>query len=308
MFDAALCQTIHGQPLEPLFWPRVSPLPANPLCRFWRRFRWQLGATWLLFAAENLCRLAQPLALALALDGLLQGAAENLLGLVLVQLAYVALGAIRRMYDTRTFARAQAALAGELVTRQAAQGAAVTQLAARTALLRELLDFVERDLPLAVQTGFTLAGVTLALGWSQPALAAGCLTLLALSWAASRRAGPRVRQLSRALHDRAEDTVGVIERNAPARSAEHFRALADLQIRLSDWQAWGFGLSEALAAGLLAFSVWLLARDPQTSPGDLLGNVRYVLLFSASACSAPLLLQQAERLRDIWRRVAEDLG
>jgi hypothetical protein len=103
--------------------------------------------TYGLFTLENALRLAQPLILGLAIDGLLDGSRRWLVLFAAQQLAQLVASACRRAYDTRTFAVLYTELATGLVVRQRASGVPVSQIVARSALSRELVDFLERDVP-----------------------------------------------------------------------------------------------------------------------------------------------------------------
>ena len=106
--------------------------------RYWPR----LGLTYLLFAVENGLMLLQPLCLGRAIDGLVRGDRGGWWVLAAVYLAHAAVGAVRRVFDTRSFTAIYRDLAAAMVAAQRGRGVPVSRVATRSALSRSLVDFL----------------------------------------------------------------------------------------------------------------------------------------------------------------------
>ncbi|MFO1072619.1 MAG: ABC transporter six-transmembrane domain-containing protein [Geminicoccaceae bacterium] len=131
----------------------------STIATVFRAERWPLAVTYAVTLVENLFTLLYPWTTGLAIDGLLAGQGlRALVPLVAIWLLHHLVGAARRVYDTRVFARLHAALATAMVARQRATGIAATEIAARTAMARELVDFFERELPVMATALVGLVG------------------------------------------------------------------------------------------------------------------------------------------------------
>src|SRR5262249_9162019 len=121
-------------------------------------YRRSILFTYALFNVENVLRVVQPTVLGLAVDDLLAGSGRGLGLLLGPHLARLLIGSWRRAYDTRTFTRIYADVASRVVLEQRAAGVPVSRVAARSALSRELVDFLERDVAVVVFGLYSLAG------------------------------------------------------------------------------------------------------------------------------------------------------
>src|SRR5262245_42779996 len=81
--------------------------------------------------------------------------------------------------------------------------------------------------------------------------------------------------------------------------------LAGWRIKLSDSEAWNFGLMELFVLGLLATALWHYCSAGVVEPGSVFAVFRYVLMFVMGLDSVRMLVQQVSRLRDIGGRMRE---
>src|SRR5262249_3801207 len=135
----------------------------------------------------NLLGLAQPLALGLAIGGVLAGAWVGLTIFLGQQIAHLIVGAARRAIDTRVYTTIYGAPATAVVLRQRTSDVPVSLVAARSALARQLVDFFERDLPFVLHVGFGVVGAVVMLGWYDGWLVLLCLAALGPAAVVGRR-------------------------------------------------------------------------------------------------------------------------
>ena len=262
----------------------------------------RLAVTYGLFSLEAGLLLLQPLALGRAVDGLLRGSLGGVLLLLGLQLAYLAIGGGRRALDTRTFTKIYGEVAAGLVLRQRDDAVPRSRIAARSALARELVDFLERDALATVNLAFAAIGALAMLALYDPLIGLLCLLVLGpISWL-NRRYARRALALSRGLNDELERQVGVIGQGDPAAVRAHYGALARWRVRVSDTQALQFGIAEAVGLGLVLATL-LRAVAGEVSAGEVIAMVRYAQLFALSLTGLPVLVGQLSRLQDICRRV-----
>jgi hypothetical protein len=265
--------------------------------------RWRLALTYALFVVENTVELAQPWVLGLTITALLDGRASLLPVFAGFSLARTALGVSRRMYDTRTFLKVYCALVTQVVVRQRVRNVPTTCIAARATLSRELTDFLERDLPVAVSTGFSVVGSVVLLAVYDPLLSGLACALGVGGLVLNSFFGRRSTALSRELHDAYEREVDVISRGTTAVTQAHYDQVAYREIRISDWQAAAFSATQAIVLGLLVLSLLRSADWGHHSIGDVYAVFRYVTMFAMGITSLPAMTLRVSRLRDIRRRL-----
>jgi len=265
-------------------------------------FRALLG-TYGLTNLENVARLALPLLLGRAVDGLLRGSRWPLIGYVVAHAAYAALGVARRRWDTRAFTHIYAEEAAAVVARLHRAGADGSRVAARAAMTREFVDFFERDVPALLFAGYAMIGAAIALFGLCPAAAAGCLLMLPPAVGLNRWYAARCARVNRTLNSALEREVAVVTAGRPKAVAAQFGRVRRQKVRLSDLEAINFGLTDVMILVLMAGSMLAHAWSATPTAGELVAVSRYVVLFMCGLDSAPMLVQQLTRLQDVHRRL-----
>jgi hypothetical protein len=108
--------------------------------------------------AENALDVLYPFLTGVAIDALLAGAWSGVAPLLIAWTVHLFVGLFRHVYDTRVFTLVYAKLASDLVERQRAQGADAAHLAARVALSREMVDFLQVEVPAAAASVVRFVG------------------------------------------------------------------------------------------------------------------------------------------------------
>ena len=111
------------------------------------RHRLKLALTYALTLVENGLNVLYPYLTGVAIDALLAGRWVGVAPLLTAWTVHLAVGLFRHVYDTRVFTLVYADLAADLVERQRAQGANAAHLAARVALSREIVEFLQVEVP-----------------------------------------------------------------------------------------------------------------------------------------------------------------
>src|SRR5262245_37929158 len=155
----------------------ASPSRAGVLAGLVGAYKGRLLITYALFNLENLLRLAQPWVLGLAINGLMHSSYVELIVLVVQHLAHLLVGTLRRMYDTRAFTSIYTELATGLVGDQRGRKVAVSRVAARSALSREFVEFLERHVPVLFRSSYSVVGALVFLGLYDWMLVPLCLAL-----------------------------------------------------------------------------------------------------------------------------------
>ena len=304
------CETPDVMPVHATFAPadlseavRSRGLVGSLIRAYWGR----VAVTYGLFNLENLLRLALPYVLSLAVADLAASSQVGLWKYVGAYLVHMLIGVSRRVYDTRAYTSIYTDLATWMVVDQRKRKVDVSRVAARSALSRDFVSFFERDMLEVLWALYSVIGALVLLGAQDAMLVALCLLLLVPAAILNTIFGRWTFRLNRLLNDQVEREVAVIASERPCGIRKHYGLLAQLRIRLSNAEAANFGLMEFCVVTLLACS---LARCCSVAGGDiarLFGIFPYVVMFAQGLDSVPLVVQQVGRLRDIARRMQDEV-
>lgn len=262
-----------------------------------------LFAAYAVTTAGNLVGQLYPIATGLAINGVIERNYAAIGWLIGCHLTALVLEVAGKMYDTRVFARLYADMAGPLVVRSHAEGVDPSIIAARSALSREYIVFLERDVPAAIFAVVGLGVSLTALFWLDAAIGAACLALFAPLLAINRWLARRSLALNAGLNDRLEHEVRVLREGRPTTVRRHFTALGAWRVRLSDTEAKAFGAMELTVIALFAVALWRLAEGDMSRAGDIYATFAYVWKYVMSLDQVPLLVQQIAKLKDIGARL-----
>jgi ABC transporter transmembrane region/Resolvase, N terminal domain len=236
---------------------------------------------------------------------LLAGSWVGVAPLLVAWAVHLGVGLFRHVYDTRVFTLVYADLATDLVERQRARGADAAHLAARVALSREVVDFLQVEVPsvAASVVHFTGAVAMLCvLDLRVGALAVAALLPVALFTA---RFGRTSLRLNAALNDRLEREVELVARGSNAGVRRHFaHRLRFWRVRISDAEAKVWGANEVVQIALTLAALALLAREGSgATAGAIYSVLAYVWAYGEGVGEAPGTVQKLSRLRDIASRL-----
>lgn len=269
------------------------------------RHRWRLALTYALTLAENLLDVLYPWLTGIAIDAVLRGDWGGVVPLLGAWILHLGTGLFRHVYDTRVFTLVYADLATDLVARQRAAGADPTHVAARVALSREVIDFLQTELPAVAASLVHFLGAMVMLCLLSPWV--GALALLALVPAAleTRRFGRLSLRYNAALNDRLEHEIGLVATAPPRGVRRHFgHRLRFWRVRISDAEARAWGVIELLQIALTLAALALLARDPAAaSAGAIYAVLAYVWNYGEAVGQLPDVVQKLARLKDIAARL-----
>lgn len=274
----------------------------RPLRAIFANNRAKLLLTYGLFNVENVLRLAQPFVLGLAINGLLQNSSFGLWLFVGQHLAHLLMSSLRQMYDTRVFSGIYTNLATQLIVSQRQGEVGLSQVAARSSLSREFVEFFENQVPLLIRAGYSIVGALAMLAVYDWRLVPICLGLLLPAVVLNRVYARRTFELNRHLHDELEREVDVIDDSQESKVRRHFDAVAGWRVKLSDCEAINFATLELFVLGVLVLVLLKTCSTSQIAAGDIFAVFRYVLLLLMGMDSVPKLVQHVSRLRDLSHR------
>lgn len=274
------------------------------LQKLMHRHRYQLLFTYLLFSLEMAGALLRPYFLGVAVNDLIAGRYDGLVVLSLVHLGWLLIGTLRHMYDTRTYSAIYMSLVTRFIARRR-QRADVSKLSAHSTLSREFVDFLEFDLVYVLEAVFNILGSLLMLYFYDSAVVGICMLILIPVSVISFVYGKKMKTLTRYKNDELEKQVSIIGSADPEKIRGHFNQLRTWQVRISDKEAWSFGLIEFLVMLVIGISLMVSSGVFGTSimAGSVIGIYNYILKFVSGIETIPYTVQRLTSLNDITRRI-----
>jgi len=271
----------------------------------------QLLLTYILFSLEMLGSLLRPYFLGEAVNDLIKGSYHGLIILSVVHLLWIIVGVLRHRYDTRTYSAIYTSLVTRFLTRKIQQSD-VSKLTAHATLAREFIDFLEYDLVYVVEAGYNLIGSIILLYFYEWRVVGICLGILIPVMLVSYRYGKKMKVLNQAKNDELENQVDIISEGDEKAINLHFFNLRKWQVRISDQDAWNFGIMELMVLVVITVSLYIthITSGPTLMAGSLIGIYNYILKFVAGLDTIPYTVQRIASLNDITRRIelqAEDI-
>ncbi len=273
-----------------------------------RERRLAITGTYGLTVAENLCMLAYPTLTGRAVDQLLQRRYEGLAWLVGVWLLHLVLSFTRQRVDTRVFMGLYAAVAAHMVGAQQAGGQALSTVSARVDMVRDVVGFFEKDVPMVLHNLLAVVGsLTMLFVYDREAGFIAMAVLLPMvlvnTWYWRRAV-----RLNQGIHNQTEREVQDIASASPFRVRRHFLLLRRWRIRLSDAESWTWAVTEL---ALMAALVWILVdftQSPAFTAGAVYAVLAYVYDYLEGLNQVPTVVNSLARLKDVRRRLAQDDG
>lgn len=274
--------------------------------------RGRLVLTYFLFSLEMIGNLMRPFFLGLAVNDLLKGSYKGLIILTAVHFSWLVIGTIRHRFDTRTYSAIYSSLATRLLARRYNRND-LSRLSAHSTLSREFVDFLEYDLVYVIEAVYNLIGSLLLLMFYDSSVVLVCLGILLPVMGISYFYGKKMKQLNKMKNDELEKQVDIISTGNHHLIRQHYNNLRNWQIRISDQEAWNFGLMELMVIIVIGLSLLITNKTTGAGiqAGSLIGIYSYIQRFVSGLDTIPYTVQRMSALNDITRRiefVEEDLA
>ena len=268
-----------------------------------KKHKYKLLLTYSLFAVEMLGLLLRPYFLGEAVNGLLKNSYQGLIFLVVAHLLWVVTGTIRHMYDSRTYSDIYTSLVVRLMSRNKNKN--LSKLSAHSNLSREFIDFLEFDFNYIIEAAYNIIGSLILLCLYDAQVVMLCLLMLIPVTVTSYIYGKRMRMLNKHRNDELEEQLNVLATKNPLRINQHYNNLRKWQIRISDQEAWNFGVMELLVIVIITASLIISSSmtGKTMQAGDLIGIYTYILKFVSGLDTVPYMIQRLASLKDILHRV-----
>lgn len=274
--------------------------------------RYRLVITYILFSLEMLGNLMRPFFLGIAINDLIKGSYDGLILLSAVHFGWLIIGTIRHRLDTRTYSAIYTTLVTKFLSRRYNKSD-VSKLSAHSTLAREFVDFLEFDLVYVIEAVYSIFGSLILLFYYEMSVVLVCLSILLPVIAVSYLYGKRMKKLNQQKNDELEKQVDIISTGNTHLIKQHYNNLRKWQIRISDQEAWNFGIMEIMVMVVIGLSLLITNKTTGTGieAGSLIGIYSYIQRFVSGLDTIPYTVQRLSSLNDITRRIElqeEDLS
>lgn len=271
-----------------------------------REYRYKLLLTYSLYALEMLGLLLRPWLLGEAVNGLLQQSYNGLLNLALVHAAWLLIGTWRHRYDSRTYSEIYTALVVKMVKRN--PNRKLSRLSAHSTLSRDVVDFLEFDLNYIIEAAYNILGALILLFFYDTRVVLLCMAMLLPVTIISYFYGKRLRRFTALRNEELEQQVDALSSRNILRIQTHYNQLRKWQVKISDQEAWNFGVMEFIVLILIIAALLISVHQGGAflQPGDYIGIYTYILKFVTGLDTIPYVLQRMTHLKDILQRVQQE--
>jgi ABC-type multidrug transport system fused ATPase/permease subunit len=268
-----------------------------------KQYKYKLLITYALFAVEMLGLLMRPYFLGEAVNDLIKGSYQGLFYLAGAHLLWVVTGTIRHRYDSRTYSDIYTSLVVRLMSRN--KNKELSKMSAHSTLSREFIDFLEFDLNYIIEAVYNIVGAMILLFFYDTQVVLLCLLMLIPVTITSYFYGKRMRRLNKLKNDELEQQINVLATRNPLRINEHYNKLRKWQIKISDQEAWNFGVMELLVMAIITVSLLTVSsvNGKTLQAGDMIGIYTYILKFVSGLDTVPYMIQRLATLKDILHRI-----
>ncbi|MFZ1368853.1 MAG: ABC transporter six-transmembrane domain-containing protein, partial [Ferruginibacter sp.] len=268
------------------------------------KHKYQLIFTYSLFSLEMLGGLLRFYFFGEAINDLIKGSYHGLVVLTLVHLAYLVIGTIRHMFDTRTYSAIYTSLVTRFLSRRY-QKTDISKLSAHSTLAREFVDFLEHDLVYVIEAAYNILGSLIILFFYDKTVVVICLAIMVPVIIISMLYGKKMMRLNKHKNDELEKQVDIISAGNNTNIRHHYNNLRKWQVRISDKEAWNFGFMEIMVLLVIAVSLIVSKNLHSTTimAGSLFGMYSYILKFASGLDTIPYTMERLSSLSDITRRI-----
>jgi ABC-type multidrug transport system fused ATPase/permease subunit len=266
--------------------------------------RAKLSITYILFSIETIGTLMRPLFLGIAVNDLIKGSFNGLIQLSLIHFAWLVIGTIRHRYDTRAFSEIYTSLVTVYLFKKKSIKD-VSKLTAHSTLARELVDFLETDIPYIIEALYNIIGSLVLLFYYDFLVVWVCLSILIPVMIVSHFYGKKMKLLTRVKNDELEKQVNILSAGNKESILNHFNQLRYCQIKISDNEAWNFGFIEMMVLIVIGCSLLISSESLGGAmlAGNLIGIYNYILKFVSGLDTIPYAVQKFSSLGDITERM-----
>jgi ABC-type multidrug transport system fused ATPase/permease subunit len=273
------------------------------LSSIFKRFKWKISITFSLLVLENIFKVLQPLVLGIAINDLINQKNDGLWIFCILYGVSFFIGLIRRYYDTRAYTSIYTVVASEIADIQNQKDVSVSTIAARSSLIKELVDFFEYDITQAFTSLISVVGALIMLALFDWWLFATCMLTILIIFSIYTLSNKKIYNFNIGLNDELEHRITILEKREQNGIVRHFKNISKWMVKMSDLETLNFGIIEVVLFVLAIFALYVSASAIDATAGSIFSIITYILEFSNGIFMLPIVFQQLIRLQEISTRL-----
>ena len=282
----------------------MNPEPSEKLFKPYKK---RLFSMYSLTFIESTIEMFYPLAIGLAINGLVNGGElRHVIPLVVLWVSQALIGALYQVFGARVVARIQRDISHTIVLSNE-ESALESLKMARLEMLERVCDalievvpmFIKVLLAIVVATGMLFFYETYA-GF----LALGLIVAIGLSqWLYDKKATT----LSENLNTKREGQLTVITSRKRPVVFSYFKKLTRLKVKYSDAAATTWAVTDIMSLVALLVMLWLIAGMGVRDVGTIFAMVTYVVTLSDALEQVPTMIEERAYVSDVTKRLNASL-
>ncbi len=242
-----------------------------------------------------------PLFIGRAIDDAIGDSYQGGTFLLILGLAALLIGALRRFYDSRFYAKIYQRYGSQIISKMDNENSSLKT--ARLSMIREVVSFLEFTFPEITSSLIGLVGVVLIIVSLNLKVFLACLVvsllIAILYWISSQR----TILYNKSYNDELEKQVDIIDQKDQKGLDLHLARLMKWNIKLSDLETLNFSVSWLFLMLFLVLTIILAVDQTTVEYGAIFALVMYAFQYMESVISLPLFYQQWLRLQEIRERL-----
>lgn len=271
-------------------------------------YRLRLTGIYTLAIVESVLEMVYPLAIGLAINGLIEGKGMiSAIPLILVWLCQAAFGGIYQLVASRLAARIYRDLADKLILQKNNSTVSDSMVVARVDMVEKVCDALIEVVPLLLRVviGIVVSSIML---FTYNLLAGTIAVMLIviiglLQWWYTTYAC----ELSERINTRRESQVSIIINRKLVSVTTHFKKITRLNVRFSDIATGTWAIADILSLVALLIMLFIIAGMEKYDAGSIFAMITYVLTLSNSLEQVPTMIEEGVYFNDVSSRVSQNI-
>lgn len=268
-----------------------------------RAYRLHIGATWGLVLLETIGLALIPLAMGMAIDGLLADKRSSLIWPGCLLIALTVSSVLRRIYDTRVYGAIRVRL-GTILHGQMPK-LNLSHQSARLDMGRELVDFLETELPELITSVVQIAVTLVILTSYDIRLFMAALWLTGVILVIYGLFHRTLYRCNAGFNSRKEQQVTVLASGRPRHLLAHLLGLKKWEVRLSDREAVMYGCIFLMVTIFILSNLLISALPDNATPGRIFTIISYSWEYAEAVIALPTTLLFFTRIQEISKRIMQ---
>ena len=270
------------------------------LKEMFKTYRWKFLLTLILILLEAGLLILFPLIIGYAVDDVLVELYRGPFLLGALGAATLLVGAGRRFYDSRFYAKIYQEYGVSVGMKQ---NEPTSTKSAHLGFLGEVVAFFEDVLPEVVSNSIGLIGTLVIIATMDVRIFFGCLLILGIVIMVYGLSMKRTIRFNSLYNDEQERQVATLSDQSPILLRRHLQKMMKWNIRLSDLETMNFSIIWMAMMAFLVSSIIRSVGAGSISYGTVFALILYLFQFIESMTVMPLYYQQGLRLKEIVNRL-----